>query len=526
MESIAWEHILLIITTTLFLNSGALLGLTLHVDSWIVVRWLHDGDTTELKNFYRDVGMPQHAQVLKLLWTASKNNLRLGGLALIIVRILHSISIYLIVISFLDENSSIGLLISLIAIAYPSQVFIHDFQIAIQYGILWPAFIIGLALNISINTQNIAIELFILLLSMVLTLFSYAMKSILVVSPFAYGSILLNNVLMKNNYGLFQFCTLCLMILLPFMYWYLNERYFPRQGNFKELNRFLYSAQVMRMFRKIYEGMSKHTFGSMLTSLRIFRNSQMGFLIIIITSLISIFNQPDKSLITENSLNLKLLIIGLFSLLICVFPYAVVGQDFDAVGYLTKNALICDISYGVLITATIFALTPDNLEVTVFILLILVSMFYNLTCQYKLWIQYAKQCELLSVLQQLPDKEDLVFIVQDCATHKQEGKKSRLYPMTLFFMANNRNKRYTAFGIEGNFVTRKQSFRASKEMYSSALLPQKKVFFDPKSVYLIKIEDGFLTPLRVLRFAIEQRTKNPFINKSNILLFKTECNLV
>ena len=94
MISIVWEHLILIIITTLFLNSGALLGLTLHVDSWIVVRWLHDKDITKLNNFYRDVGMPQHAQILKLLWSASKNNLRLGGIALVIIRILHSISIY------------------------------------------------------------------------------------------------------------------------------------------------------------------------------------------------------------------------------------------------------------------------------------------------------------------------------------------------------------------------------------------------------------------------------------------------
>ena len=526
MVSIVWEHLILIIITTLLLNSGALLGLTLHVDSWIVVRWLHDRDITKLKNFYRDVGMPQHAQILKLLWSASKNNLRLGGIALVIIRILHSISIYLIIIHCLNVNSSVGLLITLLAIAYPSQVFIHDFQIAIQYGILWPAFIIGVALNVSINSNHLVIELLILILSIILTLYSFAMKSILVASPFAYGSLLFDNVLVKSEYDLFQTGALCFMVLLPFVYWYLNEKYFPRQGNFQELNQFLHFSQVMRMLRKIYEGMSKHTFGSMLSSLKIYRNTQISFLILIITSLISIFNQQDKSLITENILNLKLLIFGLISLLICVFPYAVVDQDFDSVGYLTKNALMCDISYGVLITATILALAPDNLEVTVSILLILAGIFYNFTCQYKLWIQYAKQCELLSVLQQLPDKEDLVFIVQDCATHKQEGKKSKLYPMTLFFMANKRNKRYTAFGIEGNFATSKQSFRASKEMYSSALLPQKKAFFNPKSVYLIKIEDGFLTPLRVLRFAIEQRTVNPFINKSRIQLFKIECNLV
>jgi hypothetical protein len=63
-------------------------------------------------------------------------------------------------------------------------------------------------------------------------------------------------------------------------------------------------------------------------------------------------------------------------------------------------------------------------------------------------------------------------------------------------------------------------------MYANAPLPTKKEFFDPKSVYLIKIEDGFLTPLRVLRYAIEQRGKNPFINNSCTQLFKVDCKLI
>jgi hypothetical protein len=430
------------------------------------------------------------------------------------------------VIEFLNINSHIGLLITLLAVTYPSQVFIHDFQIAIQYGILWPAFIIGVALNVSTDSRNWKIEFLILILSTLLTIYSYAMKSILVVSPFIYGFILFHKLQTINEINILQLGTQCWMFLLPFMYWYLNEKYFPRQGNFQELNQFLHFSQILRVLRKTFEGMSKNTYGSLLSALGIFRNAQFCFLIVTMTSLITIFNQSDQNLSMENFLNAKLLMIGLFSVLVSVFPYAVVDQDFDAVGYLTKNSVMCDIGYGVLLIASIFALAPDYLVATIAILLILTGLFYNLTCQYKLWIQYAKQCELLSILQQLPDNEDLVFMVQDFSTNRQEGKKNGLYPMTLFFMANGGDKRHTAFGIEGKFVSSSQTFQTSKEMYAKALLPAKKEFFDPKSVYLVKIEDGFLTPLRVLQYAIEQRGKNPFINKSCTQLFKVECKLI
>ena len=518
------QYLLFITLLAVVLNIGAFFGLTMHVDSWIVGKYLKDKNYSNLKEFYSEVGMPQHAYILIFLWRASHCNFQLAGILLILLRAFHALAFYVLLIEVLRLNYEESLIITLLALLYPSQEFIHDIQIAVQYGILWPLYTIGLGLYVTSANSSPSQSLAILALTSALTFLSYAMKSILFVSPFVYGGIFLQKLQMNSELNTIEIVGHLWLIALPLIYWGLNERYFPRKGNYVNLNQFLPVKSIFRVLRKTLEGFSRHTYGSLQSTFRIFRNPELSVLTITVT-IISIISFSSYNTMREEHI-VSLLIIGLLFVIICVVPYAMVNQDFDSKGYLTKNSIMCDVGYSLILYAIIILLLPSVIRGQVINLLLVLSLFYNLESQYNLWIQYAKQVKLLQAFNSLEDNYDSAFIVEDLSSHKQVGKKNKFYPMTLFYMANSSHKKKLLCGFAGKFVSKDETIRLAQENYRNGLLPKNKKSFNPKIVIILRISDNKISLGRVLKFVIKQFRKSPYNSKIQLELFIVEKILI
>lgn len=58
MSDTPYQYFLFTTLLAVVLNIGAFFGLTMHVDSWIVGKYLKDKNYSNLKEFYSEVGMP------------------------------------------------------------------------------------------------------------------------------------------------------------------------------------------------------------------------------------------------------------------------------------------------------------------------------------------------------------------------------------------------------------------------------------------------------------------------------------
>lgn len=520
MIDIPGQYLLFITLLAVVLNFGAFFGLTMHVDSWIVGNYLIDKNYGKLKEFYNEVGMPQHAYVITFLWRASRGNFHIAGILLVLLRVFHALALYVMLIEVFRLNHEEGLIITLVALLYPSQEFIHDIQIAVQYGILWPLYTIGLALYVTSADSSPNRSIAILAFTSVLTFFSYAMKSILFVSPFVYGGIFIQKLQINSELNSIEIFGYLWLIALPFIYWYLNEKYFPRKGNYVNLNQFLPVKSLPRVLRKAFEGLARHTYGSLQSIFKIFQNPELSVLTITITIISTLSFSPYNTIRGEHTASL--LIIGLLLVIICVIPYAMVNQDFDSKGYLTKNSIICDAGYSLIIYGLVLVLVPNTIRAPVFALLLALSLIYNLESQYHLWIQYAKQVKLLQAFNSLEDSYDSAFIIEDLSNHKQVGKKNKFYPMTLFYMANLGHKKKLLCGSSGQFISKEETIRLAQENYRNALLPKNKKSFNPKIVIILRISDNQLSLGKVLKFVIKQFRKSPYSTKLQAELFSVD----
>jgi hypothetical protein len=223
---------------------------------------------------------------------------------------------------------------------------------------------------------------------------------------------------------------------------------------------------------------------------------------------------------------LSLLIIGLLLVIICVVPYAIVNQDFDSKGYLTKNSIICDVGYSLILYTIILLLFPNAIQAQVITLLLVLSLFYNLESQYYLWIQYAKHVKLLQAFKSLEDNCDSAFIIEDLSSLKQVGKKNNFYPMTLFYMANLSHKKKLLCGFSGKFVSKGETIRLAQESYRNSLLPKNKKSFNPEVVMILRISDNKISIGTVLKFVIKQFRKSPYSSKLEVDLFSVEKVLI
>jgi hypothetical protein len=212
------------------------------------------------------------------------------------------------------------------------------------------------------------------------------------------------------------------------------EKNFPRTGNYSNYNNFLdfKFKNIIKLAMNLQHGFVEGILNPLRRPLQsiVQRNLVTGLIIpLVIIEQISF----------KVSFNLSNLLLNLF-IGICLFfawaiPYAIVNQEFDYSGYLSKNNLAADISFTYL-ASTAFFLTGSQIGL-VLTLCHLVAAVSIIQRQYNEAIRdYLKNRDLQNLFKvNFKDyRGELVFV--DESQWRLMGKKSKLYPMTLFYMLN------------------------------------------------------------------------------------------
>ena len=152
----------------------------------------------ELKNvykFYNNVGIPLMAPLMIFVWRLSKNNLHLSGLIVLCLRMGHALAVYVIFKDLLNLGGEFAFIITLLTIIYPSQTYIYDFVVGLLYGISWPLFTIGgtIYFYAHIIAGENWLRILLICLAVVLIVFSFNMKSLLL------PALILNIIILKSN---------------------------------------------------------------------------------------------------------------------------------------------------------------------------------------------------------------------------------------------------------------------------------------------------------------------------------------
>ena len=277
-------------------------------------------------------------------------------------------------------------------------------------------------------------------------------------------------------------------ISLPFAYWIVVERVFPRLGNYSNYNNFL--ELNPRNLIKLLLSFQQSFIEGILNPFRrpIELIIQRNFVVGIIVPLVIM--QQTSFQISHDFRDLQiLLLIGVCLFIAWAFPYIVVNQEFDYDGYLTKNNLAADLSFTSIAYAVLF-LTGNQLglTLTLFHLIASVSMVQR---QYNEAIRdYLKNRDLQNLFRiQFGDyKGEVVFI--DESQWRILGKKSKLYPMTLFYMLNK--SEVTASVLPSNHYISKPGISGKNhQIFSELELPFDKSVLGniPKKTLTISISD-------------------------------------
>ena len=506
--------LLTIFILTFVSNLSLIAGMTVNVDSWILVRWLNSNQIDKLHEFYKKIGTPQYGWLVSHLWSISKSNLLVSGIFVFVMRFVHSYSIFIILNHHFSFKIEFALAVTLVTVLYPAQNFLFDHIIGVQYGFLWPLYLFGINLLLFVKEISDYKSHLLAISSILILIYSFAMKSILFLTPILSCFFLLFFADNKTTNPLFNLY-LFLLLILPFIYWLLNEKYFPRSDNYFNYNNFLGFQEVPKFLKITFSGVAVSQFGGLLNVVKIFRFPQ--FWLILSISLIPIITYDyTDDLIISSQLSQRIFFASIILSLVCVIPYTLVGQIFDSSNTQTKNNIMQDLPFG-LFVFSIYNLLFETLN-HFFIVLLITLLLYRFWENFNLWILYSKQSALQLCLNALPKKSDIAFFVLDLTSYKSSNLKSHLYPMTLFYMANSL-ERYSNLkcGMEGNFTKRSDVINAVREKYSSSPLPFVKSTFKPSLVFKVTLVDDSVTVRNLLIFIKHQFKKDPLHLTTNNL---------
>lgn len=513
-----------LVLITLVTNFSAALGLSVHVDSWLLCRLLNEQKYEEIRRFYANVGIPYIAKPLIFLWRLSGHNLLLPGLLLLFFRILHTISIYCLLDKLFPLSNSLTFVITLALVVYPAITFIYDYVVGMLYGISWPLFTVGcfLIFFLQEESQSFLIKLFLILIAFFCFFLSYNMKSILVMSVLLSVFIWFFNIEIWKGDIFLNHLFKTLFLILPVCYWKFIEWRFPRSRNYSNYNQFVRLKDSLRIFRKLYDGLSKSVFATIIDSIRLLGKPNVLFFVTGILSF-SVFLKLDFDIAIQDEYKFVSLVFGIFLMLCVLLPYVLVNQDFDNKGYLTKNFVMGDLPFSIILSFLIFG-NPFFSESNslVFILLISCMLILNLENQILLWMQYAKHIQIRVAIRNLAIDVDTGLVINDKSKYRFSGYKDKFYPMTILYLLNCSDDKFMIAGIDSTAISHSNVRDTIVAEYYQNPMPEIKNSFSPVKFFRLNIYDKEFSFRQLFSFLKSQFRKNPFSEDLQPDLFKIE----
>jgi hypothetical protein len=484
-----------------------LLGATICMDGWILENWKLNS-SPESMLFFRSAGIPLvgylHSRIKPGKFSQQKYGLT------IVCSIAVSNAAFLGILQNLQpNNTNMNYILTSLFITYSGRQMAIDMIVGLQYVFTYAIYLSAIFILTNPFMLESLSRSILLVAVLPLLIVAFSTKSLLFTHFVASSLSLLVLVLKESDFHLVHLALA--NIALPFAYWIVVERAFPRVGNYSNYNNFL--ELHPRNLIKLSLSFQRSFIEGVLNPLRrpIELIIQRNFVAGILVPLVII--QQTSFQISHDFRDLKLLLlIGVCLFIAWAFPYVAVNQEFDYNGYLTKNNLASDLSFTCIAYAVLF-LTGNQLGLALTFCHLIASVSIVQRKYNEAIRDYLKNRDLQSLFKvEFSDyKGEVVFI--DESQWRLLGKKSKLYPMTLFYMLN-KSEVIASVLPSNHYISKPGISGQNHQIFSELELPFNKSVLSgiPKKTLTISISDKLqptqLNTYRVYLRYLSSRMRN------------------
>jgi hypothetical protein len=490
---------IVLFVASLLLHWKIILGATICMDGWILESWKKNS-SPESKVFFRSAGIPLVGSLHSII-KQGRFSQQIYGITIVLSIATTNVAFLGILQNLQPNNSGMNYTLTLIFMTYSGKQMAIDMVVGLQYIFSYATYLLAIFLLTNLTIQKSLNEYLLFLAVLPLLLLSFSTKSLLfthVAISFLSGVYLVLN----QNEKDFIFIAF-LNAVLPFVYWIIIEKTFPRIGNYSNYNNFLEFnlKNIIKLAIRLQESFVEGILNPLRrpTESMIQRNLVAGLIIPFV-----IVGQTSFRVSFDLTNLLLNLIIGLFLFFAWAIPYVIVNQEFDYSGYLSKNNLAADLSFT-FVASSAFFLTGSKLGL-VLMVCHLVASISSIQRQYNEAIRDYLKNRDLQILFNVKFKDykgEIVFI--DESQWRLMGKKSKLYPMTLFYMLN-KSENSASILPSNHYISKPGLLGQNHEIFLGLELPFNKSFLEliPTSSLTIVISDR-LAPTQLNTFKVYGR---------------------
>jgi hypothetical protein len=415
-------HCIIILMISFLSHGIILLNDGLYWDGWLMDAWQQRKDWKTMKRFYSEVGMPLLYYQHKLI---SYLPLRIHCYRFLafISTFISAFAVYLIASSFGFLSNTSALLLTLLYLSYTGYHMNIDIIVGLQYT--FPMAVFYSACFVALHSESqIGLAYWVLWgISLCMFLLSFNANSILV---YFFGFLVFKAMIFfqGNGISLASFMNFTVSnieyLLLPFIFWFIKERFTPRHGQYAHYNKPKFS--IIKIFNGICS-LCGYGFEDSIT--RPIRFVFKKKLLLIPLSAVIVFH------IYFRAVNLKyqdlslyqgsiIFLFGFMLLVLAGLPYILVGQPFFPYGWATKNSLLFPLPVALMQYGIMNELLPGQAIMQIVIFLIITNAVYLIYIYLLYLAVYVKNRSWLFNLSLLPEIQS-ISIFQICDIHYLRG---------------------------------------------------------------------------------------------------------
>ena len=358
-----------------FLTHGIILfNDGLYWDGWFVDLWQHYKDGKSMRRFYWEVGMPNLYFEHRIVGRLPRRYVAYRVISLASILII-AVCVFLIAVHTNAFNPLQATAISLLLLSYPAYAVTFESVVTLQYTFRIAIFYAGCFFaTTAVGQPNLAGSIG-FSISLVLFFASFTANSTLV---FFWGFLLLYVWLVhsrsSDGFGMHEYVKVALLAVLPFAYWFMKERWFPRHGYYENYNRIrLAPFSILQVgLRALRYGIDVPMIKPILELVRS-KNSSLIFSCVFLGLLTFNFSKDLSAMPALTAL--QVLATGYGLMLLGASPFMLVGQGSWEGGWGSKNFMLFHLPYALIVFGWL-QLFPNSFGVVLVPIILFANALY------------------------------------------------------------------------------------------------------------------------------------------------------